>query len=57
MKRPAIAITNLTKEQLEKYLIEYNGNLTKISKVLSVSDNGFKKRCLKEGLNPKDYRK
>ena len=47
----------LTKEQLEHYLIEYKGHLTNISKVLSVSDNAFKKRCLKEGLNPKDYRK
>lgn len=47
----------LTKEQLKQYLIEYKGNLTKIAKALSVSDNGFKKRCLKEGLDPKDYRK
>ena len=47
----------LTKDQLEQYLIEFKGNLTRISKALSVSDNAFKKRCLKEGLNPKDYRK
>ena len=48
---------DLTKDKLEEYLITYNGNLTTIAKLLNISDNGFKKRCLKEGLNPKDYRK
>lgn len=47
---------NLTKEELEQYLIKYKGNLTKISQILNISDNGFKKRCLKEGLDPKNYR-
>ncbi len=47
---------DLTKEKLEEYLITYKGNLTSISKLLNISDNRFKKRCLKEGLDPKDYR-
>lgn len=46
----------LTKEQLEQYLIEYKGNLTRISKALGVSDNAFRNRCLKADLDPKLYR-
>ena len=46
----------LNKEDLEKLLIEYKGNLSQISKVLNISDNGFKKKCLKVQLDPRAYR-
>ena len=47
---------NLSREELENYLIKYKGNLSAISTQINLSDNGFKKKCLKVGLNPKDYK-
>ena len=47
---------DLSKEELENYLIKYKGNLSAISTQINLSDNGFKKKCLKVGLNPKDYK-
>ena len=46
----------LSKEEMENLLIKYKGNLTHISNEIGVSDNGFKKRCLRNNLIPKNYR-
>lgn len=45
-----------SKELLLETLIKYSGNLTKCGKNLNVSDNAFKKQCLKHGINPSDYK-
>lgn len=47
----------LTKNELENYLIVHKGNLTAISKLIGISANAIKKKCLKENLNPKDYKR
>ena len=47
---------SLDKGSLEKLLQEHKGNLCAIARTLNVSDNTVKKYCVKEELNPKDYR-
>ena len=45
-----------TKELLISILIEHNGILTKCGEALNMSDNAFKKQCIKHEINPKEYK-
>lgn len=47
-----------SKDELEKLLIENNGNFSKVSKIFSISDNGLRKWCKSYGIpsHSSDYK-
>lgn len=45
-----------SKEYIEEILIKYNGILTKCGAELNISDNAFKKHCIKYNIDPSQYR-
>lgn len=46
----------LSNNELVELLIQYNGNLCSIARLLNVSDNAIKKRCIKEGIDYKIFK-